>query len=34
MLQEDYRDTSNPDDKLVTFYMTVSKLEEELNTNE
>lgn len=34
MLQEDYRDTSNPDDKLVTFYMTVSKLEEELNNNE
>jgi len=34
MLQEDYRDTSNPDDKLMTFYMTVSKLEEELNTNE
>lgn len=34
MLQEDYRDTSNPNDKLVTFYMTVSKLEEELSTNE
>lgn len=30
MLNEDYRDTSMLDDKLVTFYMTVSKLEEEL----
>lgn len=30
MLQEDYRDTSKLDDHLVTFYMTVSKLEEEL----
>jgi hypothetical protein len=31
MLQEDYRDTSNPDDKTITFYMTVSKLQEELS---
>jgi hypothetical protein len=30
MLQEDYRDTSKLDDQMVTFYMTVSKLEEEL----
>lgn len=30
MLQEDYRDTSKLDDRMVTFYMTVSKLEEEL----
>lgn len=30
MLQEDYRDTTVLDDKMVTFYMTVSKLEEEL----
>ena len=31
LLQEDFRDTSNLDDKLITFYMTVSKLQEELN---
>lgn len=31
MLQEDYRDTTKLDDKMVTFYMTVSKLEEELS---
>lgn len=30
MLLEDYKDTNNLDDKLITFYMTVSKLEEEL----
>jgi hypothetical protein len=30
MLQEDYRDTAKLDDQMVTFYMTVSKLEEEL----
>lgn len=30
MLQEDYRDTTKLDDQMVTFYMTVSKLEEEL----
>lgn len=30
MLQEDYRDTTRLDDRMVTFYMTVSKLEEEL----
>lgn len=34
LLQEAFRDTSNPDDKLVTFYMSVSKLEEELNSHE
>lgn len=31
MLQEDFRDTNNVDDRMVTFYMTVSKLEEELS---
>lgn len=31
LLQEDFKDTSNPTDKMVTFYMTVSKLEEELS---
>jgi hypothetical protein len=31
MLKEDYRDTTLLDDKLVTFYMTVSKLDEELS---
>jgi uncharacterized membrane protein len=30
MLQNDYRDTTKLDDQMVTFYMTVSKLEEEL----
>jgi hypothetical protein len=30
MLQEDFRDTSKLNDQMVTFYMTVSKLEEEL----
>jgi hypothetical protein len=33
MLNEDYRDTTKLDDQMVTFYMTVSKLNEEL-TNE
>lgn len=33
LLQEDFKDISQPDDRLVTFYMTVSKLDEEL-TNE
>lgn len=31
MLEGEYRNTANPDDKLVTFYMTVSKLGEELS---
>lgn len=30
LLQEDFRDISQPNDRLVTFYMTVSKLDEEL----
>jgi hypothetical protein len=31
MLQETYQDTSNLDDSLVTFYMSISKLNEELS---
>ncbi|TXH11468.1 MAG: hypothetical protein E6R04_02460 [Spirochaetes bacterium] len=31
MLQDTYQDTSAPDDSLVTFYMSVSKLNEELS---
>lgn len=31
MLQETYQDTSAPDDSLVTFYMSISKLNEELS---
>jgi len=30
MLQEDFKDTTKLDDRLITFYMTVSKLREEL----
>ncbi len=33
MLQNDYRDTTQLDDQMVTFYMTVSKLEEELTND-
>ncbi len=31
MIKETYRDTSTPDDSLVTFYMSISKLNEELS---
>ena len=30
LLKEDYWDVSNPNDQVISFYMTVSKLEEEL----